>query len=106
MIRSTLYLVILALSFIACKSSEKKTYRLSDDQLVNLMFDMHLADVLLTEFPKHQQDSIKAVYLKRMTEVYVLSEEEIHEEIHKLESEPEKMKLIIGRIKTMADSLQ
>ncbi len=97
---------LLVMIFIACQSPEKKIYRLTDDQLVNLMFDMHLADALLTEFPKRHQDSIKVIYMKRMSEAYSLSEEEIQEEIDKLTSEPEKMKLVLGLVKVLADSLQ
>lgn len=106
MTKHSFWLGFLILFFIACQSSEKKIYRLSDDQLVNLMFDMHLADVLLIEFTKHQQDSLKDVYMKQMSQAYNLSEKEIQEEIDKLATEPEKMKLIIGRVKMMADSLQ
>lgn len=99
-------MVLIVLLLISCVATPKQKYRLSDDQLVDLMFDMHLGEVLLPEFPKHKQDSIKEVYMQRLTEAYGLTREEIREEIDRLSSEPDKMKLIISRVKMRADSLQ
>ncbi len=92
--------------FMACTSSQPQTYKLSDEELAHLMFDIHFADVILPELPGEQQDSIKVIFWKRMMETYHLTREEIQEEIDKLETEPEKLKMIIGRVKEMADSIQ
>jgi len=106
MIRTAGCLIFIIFHLISCESSEKPKYRLSDDRLVDMIFDMHLGEALLVDFPKHKQDSIKQVYMKRMTEAYGLNETEIREEIDKLSTEPEKMKLIISQVKSRADSLQ
>jgi|SRR5687767_925811 len=98
--------LLLMLIGMACTTRGKEVYRLSDERLANMMLDMHLADALLVELPPDQQDSIKKVYWKRMEDMYQLSEEEIKEEILKLEKEPEKMELILGRVKQLADSIQ
>ena len=91
---------------ISCASSEKKTYRLSDEQLTHLLFDIHFADVILTDITPAQKDSLEDVYWKKMNDIYHLSKDEIREEIDKLESEPEKLMIIIERVKAMADSIQ
>ena len=96
----------LCILFVSCSHAEKPTYKLSDEQLAKVLFDIHYADVMLPSFTIAQQDSIKQIYWKRMEEIYKMPESEIREEIKKLESEPEKFKLIIGHVKAMADSIQ
>jgi hypothetical protein len=93
------------LLFVACNPKEKQTYRLSDEELARLLFDIHFADVILTDITPEQKDTLKTIYWKKMTSVYHLSEEEIREEIDKLESEPEKLMLIIGRVKSLTDTI-
>lgn len=97
---------ITMLMLIACKDKVKHDYRLSDEELANLMLDMHYADALLADLTPEQRDSISTLYWKRMMELYDLSETEIRDEINQLENEPEKMKLILGRVKEMSDSIQ
>ena len=70
------------------------------------MLDMHLADVILPELTGAYQDSIKGMMWERMEGIYNLSEEELKKEIKKLEDEPEKLKLIVNRVKELADSIQ
>ena len=101
-----LFLTILSL-IIACKSStEKKNPQLLDEKIANIMLDMHYADALLAEFSGEQRDSISAVFWERMTQLYGMSEKQIREEVAKLENDPEKMKLVLARVKEMADSIQ
>lgn len=97
---------IVMLFLTSCKDKVKNEYRLTDEELANLMLDMHYADALLADLSHEQRDSISVLYWKRMMELYDLSEAEIRDEIKKLESEPEKMKVILGRVKEMADSIQ
>lgn len=97
---------ITMLMLTACTKKIKHDYRLSDEELANLMLDMHYADALLSDLSPELRDSISALYWKRMIELYDLSETEIREEINKLEKEPEKMKFILGRVKEMSDSIQ
>ena|SRR5687768_12985215 len=92
--------------FVACTPAEKQTYKLSDDQLAKVLFDIHYADVMLPSFTIAQQDSLRRLYWEKMEKIYEMSETEIREEIKKLESEPEKFKIIIGQVKAMADSIQ
>jgi len=101
-----LFFTILSLS-IACNSSTvHNSSSLSDEQLANIMLDMHFADALLAEFSGQQRDSISMLFWKQMTQLYGMSEKEIREEVRNLELDPEKMKLILGRVKEMADSIQ
>jgi hypothetical protein len=100
------FLLLIIFHFvIACSMTEKKTYRLSDEELTRLLFDVHFADVILKDITPEQKDTLQTLYWKKMSEVYHLSEEEIRDEIEKLESEPEKLMIIIGQVKAMTDTL-
>lgn len=90
---------------LACSPAEKPVYKLTEDEHVNLLFDLHFADAILIELTPDQRDSVTQVYWQKMEERYGLDQDEIREEIKKLESDPEKMKLLIDRVRVMADSI-
>ena len=92
--------------YLSCDKAEKQTYKLSDEQLARVLFDIHFADVMLPSLTMTQQDSVAEIYWDRMADIYKMPEAEIRAEIEKLESEPEKLKLILVRVKSMADSIQ
>src|SRR5687767_787387 len=76
------YILLLFITFhliIACGSTEKKTYKLTDEELAHLLFDIHFADVILTDITPEQKDSLETVYWKKMSEIYDMSKEEIRE---------------------------
>ena len=99
-------MVLLVFALQACHPSTKMEYKLSDERMAHLMFDLQLADVTLTDLSPAQQDSIRQLFDLRITEVYHLSKEDIRSELDKLQSDPEKLKKIMGRVKEMADSIQ
>lgn len=90
---------------LACSSSEKPAYKLSENEQINLLFDLHFADAILIELDPAHRDSVTQAYWKKMEERYGLTQTEIREEIKTLETEPEKMKLLIDRVREMADSI-
>jgi hypothetical protein len=101
------YVVLMTiLFFLGCDESVKQEYKLSDERLAQLMFDLHFADVILPGHTLEQRDTINLLYWQKLSENYGMTEEEIREEVRKLESEPEKLKLILGRVKMMSDSIQ
>lgn len=101
-------LLCFALSFwLACNSNEKKeVYLLSDEQLARLFLDIQLSEVTLTGLPPAKADSLSVLYMKRMSSIYQLREDDIKAEILRLEADPEKMKMIIERAGTISDSIQ
>ena len=63
MISKSLFFLILILGLFSCsqpKTEEKSA--LKEEELVNLMLDLHLADVILPTLTSIEQDSFKAVY--------------------------------------------
>lgn len=105
-LKTFLFVWLLAGILASCSFSNDRRHQLTDEQLVNLMFDLHLAEVIIPTMYKTQQDSIKVLYWKKLTDAYHLSEEELRSEIELLESDPEKHKLIIDKAKMLADSIR
>lgn len=99
-------IIIVMVAFLSCESPVKEVNRMSEEQLALVMFDMHIADVMLAGMTFQQQDSIRKLYWTKMEERYKLPEEELKHEIQKLESQPEKFKVVLGRVKQMIDSIQ
>jgi len=97
---------IFIIMLFACKSSDKNQYKLSDEQLAHLMFDVQLAETTLSDLSPTQKDSIKVKFDKRLAEVYTLSDDELKAELDHLQSDPEKLKWVVNRVKEMADSIQ
>jgi hypothetical protein len=91
----------------ACQSAgQKSTYKLSDDQLTHLLLDIQFSEVTLAELTKPKKDSLIDLYWLRFAEIYKISSEEIKTEMMQLEADPVKMKLIVDRMKMLADSLR
>ena len=97
-------LLILFGSITACEQ-QKKNYKLSDEQLANLMLDLQLSETMLISLTSQQQDSLKTMFWEKLTSVYQLSEEELKVQVELLESDPEKLKSIVDQIKFKADSI-
>lgn len=107
MIRSGFIFSILLMLVTGCKPAEAKVeYKLKDQQLTHLMYDIQLSEITLSELPPPQRDSLKDLFWLRMTEIYKLSEHEIRSEVDKLESDPAKMKMIIDQVKEVSDSIR
>jgi hypothetical protein len=91
----------------ACKKVETKVpSKLTDEQLAHLMLDLQFSEASLPEFSRERQDSLKDLYFRQFSSIYKLSEEEIKEEVLNLEDDPEKLKIILERVKILADSLR
>ena len=106
MIQKSFFLLILILGLFSCSSPKKEKSALKEEELVNLMLDLHLAEVVLPTLTAIEQDSFKTVYWKKLSEHYNLSEEQIRHEVLLLESDAEKMKKILGLVKMRTDSLK
>ena len=98
---------LMLLSLLSCKKPELKVeYKLTNEQLAHLMLDLQFSEATLSDFSKAKQDSLKGLYFHQFSQLYKLSEEDIKEEVRLLEEDPEKLKLILDRVKILADSLR
>ena len=102
----TLFFLVM-MSLFSCTQTERKVdYKLTDEQLAHMMLDLQFSEATLSDFSKAKQDSLKGLYFHQFSQLYKLSEEDIKEEVRLLEEDPEKLKLILDRVKILADSLR
>ena len=105
--RQLTFSIMLMMSLFSCKQAERKVdYKLTDEQFAHLMLDLQFSEATLSDFSKAKQDSLKELYFLQFTKLYGLTEAEIKEELRLLEEDPDKMKLILDRVKILADSLR
>jgi hypothetical protein len=88
------------------KKQAGSTYRLNDPELTRLMYDVQLADIAIASSAGQHGDTLKDLLWQRLTTIYGLSKEEIKTEIRKLESDPEKMKMVFDSIKVWSDTIK
>lgn len=99
--------LLFILLLISCKKQEVKVdYRLDTEQLIQLMYDVQWSDAAIANLTTERKDSLRTVFWEKLTTIYGLTEKEIKEEIHKLESDPVTMKLVFDRIKEMSDTIK
>ena len=100
-------LCFLGILFFSCHKKEKVVeYRLSDDQLTHLMYDVQIADAAITGATGHNADTLRELMWIRLTTIYGLSEKEIKSEINKLQTDPGKMKTVFDSIKAWSDTIR
>ena len=91
----------------ACKKKiVRMDYKLNDDQLTHLMYDVQLSDAAIMGVSGHSADSLKTLLWTRLTTSYGLSKADIKSEIEKLQSDPEKMKTVFDSIKVWSDTIK
>ncbi|HEX5112725.1 MAG TPA: hypothetical protein VFV79_07755 [Saprospiraceae bacterium] len=99
--------LILSLSLLACEKKPKPVeYRLTDDKLTHLMYDVQYADAAITGASGKSADTLRELLWTRLTTIYGLSEKEIKSEINKLQTDPEKMKIVFDSIKAWSDTIR
>ncbi len=101
---------LIGLFFMICQScapkAEKVEYVLSDEQLSNLMLDLQLTEVALGDVNGLRRDSLHDVFWARMEEVYKHPVPALEHEIQKLESDQEKLSLVMNRVQVLLDSIR
>ena len=105
-IRSFCFCLLLAIVFSCTPDQPKIEYKLTDEQLSNLMYDLYFSEAVLMGQNGERRDTVRTIFWQRMTEVYGMDEAALRAEIEKLKSDPEKLKLLFDRVKQEVDSLQ
>lgn len=103
-----LYVCLLILGMFGCSKEQPKQieYKLTDEQLSNLMYDLYFSEAVLIGQGGSRRDTVRTLFWQRMTEVYHMDEAGLRAEIEKLKNDPEKLKLLFDRVKQEVDSLQ
>lgn len=95
--------------FVLVSCAEKAgsvEYTLTDEQLSNLMLDMQLAEVTMGEVNGLERDSLKSAFEVRLETLYKHPVSVLENDIRTLESDPEKLTLVMDRVQVLLDSLR
>ena len=91
----------------ACKKQpEAPFYTLSDGQLANLILDVQLTEAALGEVSGERRDSLKYVFWTGLEKVYKHPVDILEQDVRTLESDPEKLNLVMNRVQALLDSLR
>lgn len=94
------------LLFACKKQPEAPSYILSDDQLANLVLDVQLTEAALGEVSGARRDSLKQVFWVGLERVYKHPVDVLERDVRTLESDPEKLSLVMNRVQDLLDSLR
>ena len=81
-------IVLLVVIFANCNKHDEYQMNLSEDVLIELLIDMHLAEGGLARVKKSEVDSLREVYYKSILMKYDLSEEEHMALINHIKKDP------------------
>jgi hypothetical protein len=102
-----LILFLVAAFLFSCDKKEKKVeYRLSDDQLTHMMYDIQVSDAAIMGITGNSADTLREIFWTRLSTIYGLTREEIKSEVDKLQADPAKMKIVFDSIKVWSDTIK
>lgn len=108
--RITFLLFIAIVAFISCKKEASPDLGMSDESLVALIQDMHIANALILKYKKEHKDSVGQILRNQMAEIHNISEEEIDFIMEELQRSPRKYleleKKAVANLKVLKDSLK
>lgn len=102
--------VAIIISLASCKNDTYLDIDMSDESLVALIQDMHIANAVIRKYKKENRDSIGQVLRKEMSNIHDISEERIDFVMEQLQRSPKKYleleKLAVAGLKELKDSLK
>ncbi len=102
-----LSIVILLFFLMGCGGkSTSKGSSLPDEQMARLLLDIQLSELSMIGLEKDKKDTLRGLFLEKLSGIYKLSPQEIEQQIILLEQDPEKMNRMLFRIKELTDSIQ
>lgn len=85
------------LFFISCQKNRTEI-TLTNENLVKVLTDLHIAETATLSFPKKEQDSVKAHYLNQILELHQLTEPELNQNLEALYAEKERYKMVYDTV--------
>jgi len=101
---------VFTIVLLSCKKDKALDVNLSDESLVALIQDMHVANTVLSYYKQMDRDSMSQLLRKEMAEIHNISEERIDFVMEQLQRSPKKYleleKKAVENLKTIKDSLK
>ena len=88
--------IVTALCFSACE--EKPTCALSDEQLIQVLADIQIAEAAAQSLVQPVKDSVLEVYYQQVFEIHKVQEDQFRNCYEELQEDPNRMTDIYNRI--------
>ncbi len=98
-------LLLFIISISACKEEEIKPL-LSDEEMVAILTDIHLAEAAILSLNRKLKDSVSQVYYKQIFEIHEVKDSVFYNEFEILRKQPKKVKELYGKVGKRIDELQ
>lgn len=80
--------------FLSCARKEVIPIPLSEEQLVDIMIDIHLVESMIERLPVLDRDTVGGVYYRMIFRDHNVTKEEFDESISVLREDPERLDVI------------
>ncbi len=98
-------ILILLLNLLSC-DKEVSPYQLSDEQLANIITDIHISESATQNLSLAFRDSMVLIYLDQILEIHEVPKEIFEPDYQKLKKDPGKLQLIYGKVIDRLNSLK
>ena len=97
-------------SLASCKKDTSLDINMSDESLVALIQDIHIANAAIRKYKKEDRDSVGQILRNEMSSIHNISEERIDFVMEQIQRSPQKYleleKLAVNNLKILKDSLK
>lgn len=100
---TSLLFIALVLSSCSNTTSSVSSYTLSENQMANILTELHIAEGATVQFPKKQKDSLTKYYYKQVFEMQHINEQEFQNNFSLLKNDPKTLEKLY---KMVSDSIE
>lgn len=97
--RYLFFIIIISVSFIACRNNNIKT-PIEREKLIKILVEVHLAEAAMQELSLEQskRDSIGKLYYKKVFETNKVTEADFNKTMFLLRQNPEKLETLYKKV--------
>jgi len=94
----------------SCKKEELPDIGMSDEELIALLQDMHIANTAIRKYKTDHRDSIAQILRAEMAKIHNISEERLEFVVEQIQRSPKRYlkleKEVVTNLKALKDSLK
>ena len=89
---------IFLIGFTSSCMNKEKNLTISEDKLIQIFFDIHAAENIISRASKETKDSLSIVYTQQIFDIYKIEKNEFEKNLNILKSNPEKFKSFYDKL--------
>lgn len=95
------YLTLLLLLLLGIANScmqKEKNLTISEDKLIQIFFDIHAAENIISRSSKETKDSLSIIYMKQIFDIHKIDKNEFEKNLNILRNNPEDFKKFYDKL--------